>query len=122
MAFDIPHGHPCSQGPDTYLNGARNGWPQDPKAEDTFELPKLNAQPEGSAPAEGEQRDMSEFKARNAFFNSILSNEEPEFKAEFGTDGSSRVYLYSPRRLIGSFETHADAQLAAEALNNYKGY
>jgi hypothetical protein len=76
--------------------GFSRGWPHDHKAEDAYEAP-----PHTWSPG---------------------VNEAPEFKAEFGLDGSSRVYLYTPRRLVGSFETHADAQLAAEALNNHKGY
>lgn len=85
-------------GPDTYLNGARNGWPQDHSSEDAFDLPP-------TLPA-----------------HRITGTGAPEYNAEFDTDGSTRVYLYTPRKLIGSFETHHDAQLCAEALNNLKGY
>lgn len=86
------------KGPDTYLNGHSKGWPHDHSVDDAYEAPLFTMKPK-TAPAE-----------------------EREFKASFGPDGSSKVWLHTPPRLIGSFETHADAQLAAEALNNYKGY
>jgi hypothetical protein len=90
--------------------GFSRGWPYGHKAEDAYEAPPHTWEPwlneTFTLPAEQKP----------------LKNEAPEFKAEFGLDGSSRVYLYTPRRLVGSFETHADAQLAAEALNNHKGY
>jgi hypothetical protein len=42
-----------------------------------------------------------------------------EYKAEFGTDGTSRLLFI---RTVASFDTLADAQLAAKALNEHKGY
>jgi hypothetical protein len=93
--------------------GFSRGWPHDHKAEDAYEAPPHT----WDEPGVNETfKLLAEKKPLN------IRNEAPEFKAEFGLDGSSRVYLHPPRRLVGSFETHADAQLAAEALNNHKGY
>ena len=115
-AFIAPINHPCAglpglksnsvplpplstaKGPPTYLHAfGGKGWPADHTAEDAFELPPM-------------------IKLDD------LRNETPEYKAEFGTDGSARLYLYQPRKLIGTFNTFADAQLAAKALNEAKGY
>lgn len=81
--------------PNTYLHtGAIKGWPQDHKAEDTFDLLQRRQQ---------------------------LHAEDREYKAEFGTDGSARLYLIT-KTSVAKFDTFADAQLAAEALNNHNGF
>lgn len=118
-AFIKNFNHPCqglpgiiqgaatsaTTGHSTYLHsGIKPGWPYDHSSEDTFELPPPNP---------------------TMFPNFTVTRgpaELPEYKAEFGTDGSARVYLYSPRKLVGSFDTFADARLTAEALNNLMGY
>lgn len=87
---------------DTYLNGHAKGWPHDHTAEDTFELPP---------------------KTTNEALLIKSQDEAKEYRAEFGTDGSARLYLHTPPKLfIATFETFADAKTAAEALNNHKGY
>jgi hypothetical protein len=92
----------------TYLHaGVRHGWPHDQKCEDTFEVPPMAVNP-GSV--------------LNVQLNQTTTCAAPEYKAEYGADGSARLYLHAPKRLIGTFDTFADAQLAAEALNNHKGY
>lgn len=94
-AYQKPRTHPIPVGPSTYLHaGAAKGWPADQKAEDTFELPPVP--PRGTV-------------------------EPREYRAEFGTDGSARLVL-DKTTTIATFDTFADAQLAAEALNNHKGY
>lgn len=94
---------PMTKGPSTYMHAvAGKGWPYDHKAEDAFEVPP--------------------YILRDTIKLDDLRNETPEYKAEFGTDGSARLYLYQPRKLIGTFETFADAQITAKALNEAKGY
>jgi hypothetical protein len=82
--------------------GFSRGWPYDHKAEDVYEAPPHTWEP--------------------LVTGAVTECESPEYRAEFGTDGSARLYLHAPKTLIGSFDTFADAQLAAEALNNHKGY
>jgi hypothetical protein len=106
--------------------GFSRGWPHDHKAEDGYEAP-----PHTWAPGVNESfRLLAEKKEEASMTHTTTTWEtgavtecaSPEYRAEFGTDGSARLYLHAPKTLIGSFDTFADAQLAAEALNNHKGY
>lgn len=122
----------------TYLHagaGSR-GWPHDHSVEDTYEcppweakhiftipeLPKLNAQVEGSCAPEGVQHDLSELKARSAFFTRIATSDTPQYTAESDGKGGAILVLYTPAKIIARFDTYADATTAAQALNNHKGY
>lgn len=116
---------------DTYLHaGAGKGWPHDHKAEDTFEVHPLkhewsedriyNITPPLNVLEHPELIGMPMITIDTR--DNGLINNAPEYKAEFGHDGSANLVLYTPRRLIAKFDTMADAQLAAEALNNHKGY
>lgn len=92
---------------DTYLHaGAGKGWPHDHKAEDTFDVPTIAIDTQD--------------------FNRLVGGpkppvEERDYQAEFGPDGSARLVLVTAT-IIATFETFADAQTAAKALNEHKGY
>jgi hypothetical protein len=77
----------------TYLNGHSKGWPHDHSVDDAYEAPP--------------------------YTHITTSNESPEYKAR--SDGSL-VLVTACVTHIANFGTFADAQLAAEALNNHKGY
>jgi hypothetical protein len=145
---DILVGHPPAIGPDTYLNGARNGWPHAHSVEDAYECPpytwtpddyvKTNARTEGKeySQALAEADAISAKQAEQAFLKSILKEvavplpvtgleprDDIEYIAEFTTTGGAvlrkRTISY---KTIANFDTYADAETAAEALNNHEGY
>lgn len=92
-------------GPSTYLHaGCGKGWPHDHKAEDTFELP----------------RRVPAHEARAEFFSTAA--ETPQYSAGFTGSGKVILVLSTPERTIAYFDTFADAQTAAQALNELKGY
>lgn len=85
---------------DTYLHAnGPTGWPADHKAEDTFDIPTIGP---------------------GMIVNVI--KDKPEYSAAYTGSGKVILILSTPDRTIGYFDTYADAQLAAEALNNHKGY
>ncbi len=85
---------------DTYLNGVRYGWPHDHSVDDTYEVPPHTWTPvEAEDPAHG-----------------------PQYAAEFTTSGGAILVFYPAAQKIAAFETMADAQTAAKALNEHKGY
>lgn len=100
-------------GPSTYMHAVPGkGWPFDHKAEDAFELPPLRNGVTVEVPLY-ETKDTSEV--------------EQQYSAVYTTKGGVELRLetvstYTTIRTIGTFDTFADAQLAAEALNNLKGY
>jgi hypothetical protein len=50
------------------------------------------------------------------------SDNDPQYVARLNIVGTPELILQGPTRCVGTFTTLADAQLAAEALNNHKGY
>ena len=86
----------------TYLH-ARYGqvWPADQKSEDAFEVPLHTLEINQDNPNR---------------------EESPQYSAEFTGQGKAVLVLYTPSRVIAHFDTFADAQTAAEALNNHHGY
>lgn len=84
-----------THGPDTYLHaGSSQGWPADHTAEDTFECPPIDRPDIETA---------------------------PEYSARFSYTGAAHLIKTTTTR-IATFETFADAQTAAKALNELKGY
>jgi len=98
---------PPSKGPNTYFNGLlqgdpapTQGWPTDQALEDAFDLPPRAVE---------------------------TSKVDRQYAAEFTASGGVELILtttstYETKRTIGSFDTMADAQLAAKALNTHHGY
>jgi len=88
--------------PSTYLHaGAGTGWPHDHKAEDTFDLP-----PEPTMP---------HVKTDEEYF--------PKFNGHGGAELCIRtVTTTAAYKRIATFDTYADAETAAKALNEHKGY
>jgi hypothetical protein len=133
----------------TYLHaGAGEGWPADHKAEDTFDLPCdamkhcldtfTRTKPSDATlsdiigpyrqPAAAADNTFQSYA--NACNNyrpgnpNMLKKPEPpedEYIAEFGPDGSARLVV-ATTRIIANFNNFADAQTAAKALNELKGY
>lgn len=117
-----------AKGPSTYLHaGSSKGWPADQKSEDTFEVPseQRTVSPwDASAPwhptthfRDGTPIPMVTVDTRAP----APVTEEREYRAEFGDSGEAFLVLDHTKR-IAKFDTYADAQTAAEALNNLKGY
>jgi hypothetical protein len=115
------------KGPYTYLNGHANshanGWPQDHSVEDTFDVPPKPWEfGTYQDQALNEAYIAEACKASHPVATIIpVGDDESEYYAEFGSDGSARLCLTNTR-IIGRFDTFADAKLAAEALNNLKGW
>jgi hypothetical protein len=119
------------KGPSTYLHaGSGKGWPHDQSTEDTFEVPSSPVQPWPCPPHPLDG--LTAKQAQAAFLNSpvftpeaieaqVISTVEKEYRAEFDTKGRALLILHR-RQTVASFDTYADAQLAAEALNNHEGY
>jgi hypothetical protein len=122
----------------TPWNQRSPGYPQDHSAEDTFDIPpfpvepvKINAAIEGNTwPEASDASELSEDKEADAAFLSNLTDTlevTQEYSAEFTTRGGVQLILTTTSkthtvRPIASFDTFADAQLAAEALNNHNGF
>lgn len=85
----------------TYLNGHGAGWPQSHSVDDTYECPPHTWVAPASAPTERE----------------YLARFSPSGGAELVIKTTDTKYT-----VIANFDTHADAVIAAEALNNHKGY
>jgi hypothetical protein len=140
-----------AEGHDTYLNGHRNGWPHDHSVEDAYEVPpytweppaKANAAVEGGSLPDAvewdhnDQPGPSELAARQAFLDGLVRPQtinvpdpgtvtsDTEYKAVWGPKGEAkliRVETQSRHTTIAKFDTFADAETAAEALNNHEGY
>lgn len=111
------------------------GWPQDHKADDTFDLPplvKVNAKVEGEV-VNTERTAAPEVwggPADDAAFLADLTDTaevSTEYSAEFTKRGGAQLILtttskYHTVRPIADFNNMDDARTAAEALNNHKGY
>jgi hypothetical protein len=111
--FDTVEEKP-SKGPSTYLHaGAGIGWPVDHSTDDTFALPPL---PLSALLPPNMLSDAKRPEPLN------IVDDRPEYKAEFSADGSANLVLYTPCKIIAKFQTFVDAQTAAQALNNLKGY
>lgn len=100
-------------GPSTYLHAvAGKGWPYDHKAEDTFDIPHTTP------------------PLHLTFPEGFTVHEEPsapEYHAEYGSKGEAILVIATQSvtrsvKRIAYFDTYADAQRAAEALNNHEGY
>lgn len=130
-------------GPSTYLHAgySKTGWPYDPKAEDTFDLPKLNAAVEGETwdrlieeakVRELEKRvfspviipDPSEVTAEASLLRDLLTTTEQD--TEYYADGEFLMQRLSvtttERKLVAKFEHRGIAERSAHALNNHEGY
>lgn len=101
LRLDIPAfalGCPA-KGPSTYLHAGASsqGWPHDQKAEDTFDVPT-----------------SPEWRTDTV---------EAEYRAEFLPTGGVALMRVSTTKInIANFNNFADAQTAAKALNELKGY
>lgn len=102
------------------------------KTEDAFEAPKINAQIEGASYYEAsEQQDRDAFLNSPVFTPEVLAarmssvDDEHMYEAEWGPKGEAvlvRLEIKTTKKFIAWFDTFADAQKAAEALNNHEGY
>ena len=113
------------KGPSTYLHAGASkiGWPHDHSVDDTYECPPHTWTPGQELAA---IRDKNAATAEDTFCVPPIPPPQPmpgehQYTAEFRGDGSAVLVLYSSK-LIAEFDTIADAKLAAEALNNHKGY
>jgi hypothetical protein len=88
-----------SVGPSTHLHaGAGPVWPAQQSTEDAFEAPR-----------------------RPDPFDWIDTPADQQYSAEFRSDGGAVLVLKTTKD-IAKFDTFEDAQEAAKALNQYKGY
>jgi hypothetical protein len=96
--------HPA---PSTYIYAGygTKGWPHDHSTEDAYEVPPFtwDGHPTGTV------------------VKSAKSAEDREYTAEFRSDGGA-VLVLRINKTIAHFETFTDAQIAAKALNELKGY
>ncbi len=108
----------------TYLHCApKPGWPADHTTEDAFDLPKKPR--------------VTAHEARAAFYNEPESPQSAapltpaifeaaeEYRAEYTSGGGVVLVLSKTQQqktTIAYFDTYVDAQTAAKALNELKGY
>lgn len=102
--------HPVVKGPSTYLHAgaSKTGWPHDQSTEDTFDLPAVPGRI-CRTPTPLETSEVTR-----------------EYVAKYTSMGGAELVLitkstYETIRPIAAFDTMADAQTAAEALNNHEG-
>jgi hypothetical protein len=88
--------------------------------EDTFELPTLT--PYVSLDKDALKRARIDAAHKLVDGPPYIIKDTPEYSAGYTGSGKVILVLSTPDRTIGYFDTFADAQLAAEALNNHKGY
>lgn len=110
---------------DTYLHAGKPskiGWPHDHTAEDTFAVPPMGI---GAPPWMPVPPFAPGLILQHPPCEQLAKPKPPvvelEYRAEFGTDGSARLLLITTAT-IAKFDTFADAQLAAKAINEHKGY
>ena len=107
---------------DTYLHAfGGQGWPADHRAEDTFEVPGAGWLTNAEAAATQAQL-WEPAKNKTTLEATHVLADAPQYSAAYTGSGKVILVLSTPDRTIGYFDTFADAQLAAEALNNHKGY
>lgn len=113
------------KGPSTYLHaGSAQGWPANPQNEDTFDLPCDALKPDYLSNPNALTPAGEAFLARSLTEGSEVTK---EYTAEYDPKGRALLILnttskYITAREIGSFDTMADAQLAAQALNDLNGF
>jgi hypothetical protein len=118
----MPDNHFFNRGADTYLHAGHGtkGWPHDHKAEDPFEVP-----PHLSMSQFLNKKDLETAKLDQAYKAAHpvgIINDTPQYSAAYTGSGKAILVLSTPERTIGFFDTFADAQLAAKALNELKGW
>lgn len=132
-AFITPINHPCAglpglkytdslgaKGPSTYLNGIRAG-------ELKLLAAGINCGKSTTVPGLHSTEDTFAPCAPNPIVTGYdTSNVDRQYAAEYTPGGGVNLVLtttstYVTKRAIASFDTMADAQTAAKALNNHNG-
>jgi hypothetical protein len=112
----------CAHKHNTYLHAGSGklGWPHDHTVEDTYAY----GPQEMAARAMDEARDAALLNEAHKAVHpvAVLPNDQ-EYSAEFGAHGEAYVVKRSTTyKFIAAFDTMADAQKAAKALNEHEGY